>query len=201
MARAVAITGGIGSGKSQLRAILERLGYVCCNADILSREIFEFEDVRNQIKAAFGKKAFDAAGEFDRQYIRDLVFADESRRKELEAITHPAIANLFSSKMKSLTALSPNAWMFYEAAVILESKRHSDFDAVVLVTASEDIRLARLASNRGMDGALARKIMATQMPEGEKAKFADFVIDNSGDLSTLETKAIELVRYLEKKFS
>lgn len=201
MVRTIAITGGIGSGKSHVRAALEAYGFVCFNADAFAREILFNSKVTSQIRSHFGEDVFRADGELDREKMRELVFADTSRRKVLEGITHPAIAELFFEKKQLLSELSSTAWMFYEAPVILEAGRQQDFDVVVLVTAREDVRLDRLWKGRGMETQTAQKIMSSQMPESEKKKLSHFVIDNSGELSDLNQKVNSLIEFLRHRFA
>lgn len=201
MVKSIAITGGIGCGKSQLRSLLEKLGYPCCNADDLAREILSDSSVVSSLKQKFGSNIFSSDGALDRVALRHQVFENIEARKALEAITHPAIATLYTKKKEALAAVSNNCWFFYEAALVFEAKREKEFNAIVVVTAKDDIRIKRLRENRNLAEDVVRKIMSSQILDVEKAKHADVVIDNSGDLNELESQAHALVHMLYKKFS
>lgn len=199
MVKTIAITGGIGSGKSELRKIFENLGYLAFNADQLARDILHEQNVVQELISVFGTDIF-FKGELQREKLRDIVFNDAAKRKQLEAITHPAIAKLFEKHKQTLENLGTSTWMFYEAAVIIESNRHKEFDALILVTASEDVRVERLGSVRGIDEQIARRVMQAQLSDVEKAKHADFIIDNSGSKTELRQKAQILITGLQNKF-
>lgn len=199
MVKTIAITGGIGSGKSELRKIFENLGYVAFNADQLARDILHEQDVVHDLVSAFGSDIF-VKGELQREKLRDIVFNDQAKRKQLESITHPAIAKLFAKHKRTLESLGTSTWMFYEAAVIIESNRHKEFDALILVTAKEDVRVERLGGLRGVDEQTARRVMQAQLSDVEKAKHADFIIDNSGSKDELLQNAQMVILALQKKF-
>lgn len=199
MVKTIAITGGIGSGKSELTSIIENFGYVVLSADKLAREILEEADVVSQILSAFGPDVFKD-GQLIREKMRDIVFSDPQKRQTLESITHPAIAARFEKYKASLRELGQESWLFYEAPVIIESGRHVDFDALILVTATEGVRLQRLKQSRGLEESVARQIMSAQLIDSEKQKYADFVINNSGTKSDLLQNTRLAILHLQNKF-
>ncbi|BBH51679.1 dephospho-CoA kinase [Fluviispira sanaruensis] len=201
MHKLIAITGGIGSGKSTLAKKLALRGYCVWDADLFSREVLFFPQVQARIKTIFGDSVFIENGILDRELIRKQIFSSPKLKKSLEGILHPAIAELLKAKLTALKENAPSAWAFYEASLILELGRKANFDACVVVIAKENIKLKRLKLNRKLSETDARKIMQTQMPDDEKIKFADFVIDNSKDESDLEKLIDNLLIFLREKFS
>lgn len=193
MVKRIALTGGIGSGKSTALALVRARGYVVFDADLLAREVVLLPEVRARIEAAFGEGLYTAAGDFDRAQARTLVFSSPEKRLQLEAITHPAIAQQLAKRRAELETLCSTAWIFYEASLIFETGRQKDFDAVVLVSATEATRMARLAQFRNMPASQAEAIMAAQWPEERKAALAHFVIDNSAGKPELEQNIANLI--------
>ncbi|APJ02485.1 dephospho-CoA kinase [Silvanigrella aquatica] len=201
MSKKIAITGGIGSGKSSLAKILAQKGYCVWDADVFSREVLFFPEVQARIKAIFGNSVFIGDGQLNRELVRSQIFANAKLKKSLEKIIHPAIHDLFNSKYRELLKVASTAWVFYEASLILEKGRKSFFDFCVVVVADENVKLRRLSEKRNLPEAEARKIMATQMSDSEKISHADYVIDNSASLDLLEKSAEKLILYLSEKFS
>lgn len=197
----IAVTGGIGSGKSKVMLLLKSLGYATCDADILSRLVMANTGVQSQLRATFGEEIFSSADEIDRSALGKIVFNNAAFKKKLEDIVHPAIAFEFSKKLNSLQENFPGAWLFYEAALILEASRQADFDAVILISANEALRFNRLLKNRGMSFENAQQVMQSQMSDAEKRHLSDFEIDNSGNENSLFVKVEQLVEQLRDKFS
>ena len=201
MVRRVGITGGIGSGKSTVLSLLGSAGAVVLDADALARKVVTFSTVRQSIVQLLGPAAYAQDGRFDRAAVRELVFVDPDLRTRLEAITHPAIASLFEQHILSLGALCPTAWVFYEASLLVEADRTGDFDAIVLVTAPVDTRLARVAARSGLDRPQALAIMAAQASDDVKRTRATVVVENDGSRGELEAKTWGLLQNLRAKFS
>jgi dephospho-CoA kinase len=201
MCKKIAITGGIGSGKSTLSKILAKKGYCVWDADLFSREVLFFPEVQARIKTIFGDSVFINAGVLNRDYIRNQVFSKPKLKKSLESILHPAILELYNSRLEVLNKIAPSAWVFYEASLILELKRQSSFDFCIVVVADESVKLKRLEEKRKISVSEAKKIIHTQMPDSEKITHADFVIDNSKSFQNLEKQTHKLILHLTKRFS
>ncbi|KAB8030845.1 dephospho-CoA kinase [Fluviispira multicolorata] len=201
MHKLIAITGGIGSGKSTLAKSLAQRGYCVWDADIFSRDVLFFPQIQARIKSVFGDSVFLENGILDREFIRNQIFSSPKLKESLEGILHPAIAELLKSKVNAMKECAPSAWVFYEASLILELGRKSSFDACIVVIAEEKIKLNRLSLNRKLSEADALKIMNTQMPDAEKVKFADFVVDNSLTQDKLEKAIDQLINFLRAKIS
>jgi dephospho-CoA kinase len=200
----VAITGGIGSGKSALSECFAKIGYPVFDADRLLTSVVQQPSVQTQLTALLGSNAFisDTEGRqtYNRTWVREQVFADTQKRIALEGIVHPAIFNEFNSLCRNLEKTAGGIWVFYEAALIFESGRESNFDAVVAVCADEEIRRARLVQHRKLSHENISAIFAAQVTDRERRTKANFVIDNSGSKVELSERALELVVSLRQFF-
>lgn len=197
---AIAITGGIGAGKSQVFSILKKRGYPVLDADVIAAEAVLLPEIQNAIVGHFGSDSYFPNGQYNRKYIRDVVFSSPQKRLFLESLLHPKISQLFSEKKHSLEMISPGAWLFYEAALIFEAGRQNSFDAVVLVRAPLEVRLDRLQNLRGLDRAQAQKIMASQWDDSQKSILAQYVLENNSTPLELEIQTSQLVQKLSERF-
>lgn len=201
MVKRIGITGGIGSGKSTVLKFLGTLGAIVLDADSLARDVVHVPSVRQAIESLLGTDAYTADGVLDRAKVRAKVFADPAARVGLEAITHPAIAALFQERTAQVAAVCPTAWVFYEASLLVEAGRTKEFDAIVLVTAPQEVKLARLAARSGLSREAALAVMAAQSTDEEKSAHATFVVENAGSPEALEETLWELLKSLREKFS
>jgi dephospho-CoA kinase len=177
----VGLTGGIATGKSTVSALLRQLGCEIIDADLLAREVVEpGQPALAQIATEFGRDVVSAAGELDRKKLGAVVFANPERRRRLEAITHPAIRDRFLARLDELAQQGFVGLVVFDAAVMIESGNYKNMDRLVVVVTDEATQMARLHGRDGTDDAENRRKIASQMPLTEKAKLADFVIDNSG---------------------
>jgi len=177
----VGLTGGIATGKSTVSEILRRLGCEIIDADQLARDVVEPEQPAwKQILEEFGRGVVTAAGTLDRKKLGAIVFADPERRKRLEAITHPAIRARFQARLDELAAQGFAGIVVFDAPVMIESGNYKNMDRLVVVVTDDATQAARLQERDGTDEAEGRRKIASQMPLAEKAKLADYVIDNSG---------------------
>ena len=179
----VGLTGGIASGKSTVSTLLRELGCVIIDADLLAREVVApRQPAWTAIVAEFGQDVVTATGALDRKKLGAIVFANPERRRRLEAITHPAIRERFQARLDELAEQGFKGIVVYDAPVMIEAGNYQNvIDRLVVVVTDEATQLARLRGRDGTDEAENRKKIASQMPLGEKAKLADYVIDNSGD--------------------
>jgi len=188
----VGLTGGIATGKSTVSELLRQLGCEIIDADRLARDVVEPEQPAwKQIVADFGRGVVNADGTLDRKKLGAIVFADPDRRKRLEAITHPAIRARFQARLDELAAQGFAGIVVFDAPVMIESGGYRNMDRLVVVVTDEATQASRLRTRDGTDDAEGRRKVASQMPLAEKAKLADYVIDNSGDR---ETTAAEVRR-------
>ena len=186
----VGLTGGIATGKSTVSEKFRRLGGLIIDADLLAREVVEpGEPALAEIAAEFGAGVLDQDGRLDRKALGAVVFADAGRRRLLEALTHPRIRERFAARLQTLGAEGFRGLVFFDAAVMIESGNYRNMDRLVVVIADETTQLARLMARDGIDRDEALRKIRSQMPLADKAKLADYVIDNSGDRAATEAQA------------
>lgn len=180
--KTIGITGGIGTGKSFVCGIFRELGYAVYDSDSRAKALMvEHPGIRNGLVQAFGPEAYDAAGNLNRSFIAKAVFGNEAMLAKLNGLVHPAVARdtlkwqqqLQSSSYAKLFALK-------EAAILFESGANRGLDGVIVVTAPPEVRIARVMQRDGITREQVLKRMASQMPQEELVKHADFVIVNDG---------------------
>ncbi len=177
----IGLTGGIATGKSTVSALLRGLGCEIIDADLLAREVVEpGQPALTQIAAEFGRDVLTAGGALDRKKLGAIVFANPARRLRLEAITHPAIRDRFLARLDELAETGYVGLVIFDAAVMIESGNYKNMDRLVVVVTDDASQRARLHARDGTDDAENRRKIASQMSLAEKAKLADYVIDNSG---------------------
>jgi dephospho-CoA kinase len=185
----VGLTGGIATGKSTVDAVLRDLGAIIVDADVLAREVVEpGEPALAEIAAEFGPGVLTADGRLDRKALGAIVFADPERRRALEAMTHPRMRERLQRRVDELTAENFRGLVFYDAAVLIESGSHHAMDRIVVVVTDEATQLSRLMARDGIGRDEALRKIKSQIPLAEKAKLADYVIDNSGDRAATEAE-------------
>jgi dephospho-CoA kinase len=194
----VGLTGGIATGKSTVSEIFRRLGGVILDADLLAREVVQpGEPALMQIAAEFGRDVLQADGTLDRKKLGALVFGNAERRKRLEQLTHPAIRNRFQRRLAELEARGFDGLVFWDAPVMIESGGHRDMDRLVVVATDEATQSARLCARDSIETAEADRKIRSQMSVAEKAKLADYVIDNGGDCPATERQVRLIYEGLE----
>ena len=178
----IALTGGIGAGKSSAGSLLARLGAVHISADQLAREVLERGEVGfDQVVAEFGDEIL-SNGLIDRAKLAEIVFSDTNKKKILEEITHPLIAKRFKEIRQSLP---DNSVLVYEIPLLAENaERASEFDLVLSIETSEEVRIERL-QKRGLSLLHARERMAHQASDESRRAIAHHVIENNGDMQEL----------------
>lgn len=177
----VALTGGIGSGKSAAGDFFEDLGAVVVDADQLARDVIERgTDGFDELVATFGDEIL-TNGILDRSKLGQIVFADPNARKTLEEIIHPRVAEAFEEIVQSSPA---DSVIVYQIPILVETKGQDRFDYIITVEATLENRTARL-KNRGLKGYEIDARMKAQATDVERAAIADAVFKNDGDLDQL----------------
>jgi dephospho-CoA kinase len=178
---AVAITGGIGAGKTEALRAFARHGVPTLSSDdIVHRLLQEDDDVRRALVERLGDRVVDGSRRLDRQAIADVVFADRNELAWLESVLHPRVAQESTGWREGLAALDdPPKLCAVEVPLLYETGAEARFDAVVVVTAPEAIRRPRARTS--VDDRSRRLL-----PDEEKANRADFVYVNDGDLAELD---------------
>ena len=215
----VGLTGGLGSGKSTVAGYLREFGAEVIEADELGRAMMEpGQEVYSEIVRAFGPEAVSPDGRLNRARLAELAFQG-GRLNELNAIIHPAVIAAQRRWMDSVFARDPAAVAVIESALIFEVERdaraHGEretaladwrrrIDRVIVVTAPDELKIARYAdricpSAEGREAveADARRRLAHQIPDAEKAARADYVLENTGDPSALRAQVAELWKLLK----
>jgi dephospho-CoA kinase len=181
----IALTGGIGSGKSSAGSLLARLGAIYISADQLARDVLERgEEGYNQVVAQFGDEIL-TNGAINRNILAEIVFKDSNKRSLIEKITHPLIQKRFTEICKSLPDSSV---VVYEIPLLAENTENADriseFDAILLIESEREIRINRLAE-RGLNRDQVEGRMAAQSSDDARRTIAHHVIENNGDKEAL----------------
>ena len=185
----VGLTGGIATGKSTVTEMFRRLGCEIIDADVLAREVVApGEPALAEIAREFGPDVLQPGGTLDRKRLGAVVFADAERRRRLEAITHPAIRARFMARLAALMEAGFDGIAIFDAPVMIESGNYKNMDRLVVVLTDETTQRARLTGRDAIDAGEASRKIASQMPVADKARLADYVIDNSGDRATTEAQ-------------
>lgn len=178
------LTGGIGSGKSTVSALLVSYGAVLIDADRIAREVVEpGTPGLAAVVAEFGTGVLLPDGSLDRPGLGSIVFADPDRLAALNAIVHPLVRDL-SSRQEA--AAGPGSVVVHDVPLLAENALAPLYDAVIVVDAAPSTQLDRLVRLRGMTQEEARARMAAQATREQRLAIADFVIDNDGPLEALE---------------
>ena len=174
----VAITGNIGSGKSWVCELFkQRLSIPIYNSDDAAKQMYFHPDVREKLVSRFGDSIYLSDTEIDRKYLADLIFHDETAQRDLEGILYPALFVDFREWKEKQNA----PYLLFESALIFEKRLEKQFDAVIMVSASEQTRLRRVMLRDHCDEATVRARMAKQWPEEGKRLLADYVIWHEKD--------------------
>jgi dephospho-CoA kinase len=197
----VGLTGGIASGKSVVGEMFVALGAHLIRADEISHELMRpGQKVYYDVVAHFGRDILEYDGSVNRAKLAEVAFGSlasgKSRVEELNGIVHPAVIRAQEEWMEEVGRRDPNAVAIVEAALILEAGAAKRFDRLIVVTCSDEQRIVRFAARQKIDLQAARqevaRRMAAQIPEAEKIKSADFIIDNSGSLAHTRRKVQEI---------
>ncbi|MFI6522710.1 dephospho-CoA kinase [Spirillospora sp. NPDC050679] len=191
----VGLTGGIGSGKSEVSARLAAHGAVVIDADKIAREVVEpGTPGLAAVVAEFGEGVLLPGGGLDRERVGSIVFADAERLKALNAIVHP----LVGERMQELMDAAPaDAIVVYDVPLLAENGLAGFYDVVVVVDASVETQLDRLTGRRGMTREAAQARIDAQATREQRRAVAHHVIDNSGSLEDLRARVDALWKELE----
>jgi dephospho-CoA kinase len=185
----VAVTGGIGTGKSVVLAQLAACGAPVVDADELVHvALGAGAPAVAEIRQRFGEGVVTAAGNVDRVRLGAIVFSDEQARRDLEAILHPAVYRAIETWMRDLESKGEPIAVA-EIPLLFETGHEGDFDCVVVTACDGEEQVRRAVGRSGMSGADARRRVAAQWPLAEKVRRADFVIGTDGTLEETRRQA------------
>jgi dephospho-CoA kinase len=176
----IGLTGSIGVGKSFVAGVLAELGCHVLDADDTARAVVEPGSAAlRDVVAAFGPEFLGTDGALDRSKLGSLVFADEDKRRLLNSILHPYIIAEQDERLREWETEDPSGIAVIDAALMIESGGYKRFDKLIVVHCRPEVQLERLISRNNFSRAEAEKRIAAQMPQEEKKKFADYLIDTS----------------------
>lgn len=174
----VGITGGIGSGKTTVCQIFEKLGVPVYYADQRAKELMEDDpQLRAEIKQEFGNDVYDAEGKLDRKKLAEIVFNNEEKLLKLNSMVHPAVFR-DNQSWNEVLAKKGYPYTIKEAALLVETGSYRTLDKLIVVSAPEEDRIKRVMAR---DGSTQEQVVArikAQMPEEQKVKYADYIIFN-----------------------
>jgi len=190
----VAVTGSIGSGKSEFCNYLESKGFIVIKADNISKEILANDkSVRVKVEKIFGEESFKS-NEINRKYLAEKIFSIPENVLKINSILHPKVIDKVEWLLRD--HLKSNDIVFVEAALIYEADMEYMFDYVVLITADYQTRMKRKIKSISFTEDEFKKRNENQIPDEEKKKHADFVFENNSTLNELNRKAELLIKLL-----
>ena len=197
----VGLTGGIGSGKSEVARRLVAHGAVLIDADVAAREVVvPGSRGLKRIVVAFGEEVLSPDGSLDRARLGQIVFKDPELRAKLNAIVHPLVRQwmLAAERTAVQAADPPGPIIVHDVPLLAESRGKGGFDLVIVVDVPPELQIERLISQRGTTPDQARARMNAQASREQRLKVADIVIDNSGSLADLDRRVAGLWADLQR---
>jgi dephospho-CoA kinase len=195
----VGLTGSIGVGKSFVTSVLRELGCYTTDADQVAREVVASGTKGlAAVVTAFGDGILTPEGTLDRKALGDLVFADESKRKLLNAILHPFIITRQDELMQQWELKDPNSIGVIDAALMIESGGYKRFDKLIVVYCRPEVQLRRLMERDQISQTEAEQKIQAQMSQEAKLKFADFTINTSEGFADTRKQTEEVYRQLRE---
>lgn len=181
----IGLTGGIGTGKSEVARLLSELGAMIISADQVGHEAYTpNSEIWREVVEAFGERILLDTGEIDRQKLGAIVFADPEQLTKLNQIMHPRMARMVAHRIQELRDQGVSV-VVVEAALLFEAGWDSLVDEVWVTDSGPDQVIHRLQARNGLDEQEIRKRIDSQMSAEERLSRSDVVVDNSGDLATL----------------
>jgi dephospho-CoA kinase len=194
----VGLTGNVGAGKSTVVSLFAGWGATIIDTDILAREVVQpGSPTLETIRETFGEQVIAEDGALDRAAMRRAVFGDPELRWKLEDVLHPAIRARYRELLREARERDDRI-VIGVVPLLYETDMQQDFDVVLVIDAPADLRVARLVEKRGLTAEEARAVTDAQMSAEEKRERADIIIDNESDITTLERRAWETWKELEK---
>jgi dephospho-CoA kinase len=193
----VGLTGSIGVGKSYVAAIFVELGCHVLDADQTAREVvMPGTPGLKALTEAFGEEILNTDGSLDRKRLGTLIFADPSERQRLNHILHPFIIARQDEILNEWEAADPNGIGIVDAALMIESGGYKRFDKLIVVHCRPEVQLERLMLRDKLSRDEALRRISSQMPQEEKQKFADYLIDTSDGFELTRSRSVEIYQQL-----
>ncbi|MGI6097657.1 MAG: dephospho-CoA kinase [Dethiobacteria bacterium] len=195
----VGLTGGIACGKSTVAAMLAKKGAIVIDADQIARDLVRPQKPAwSEIVNCFGEEILNPDNTLNRSLLGKLVFKEKKKRLELERIIHPRVKAEINRICKRLEQKNFQGVLVLDVPLLVETKMYKNVDFVVVVVASEDIQVKRLQKRNLLTVEEALRRISAQMPLEKKKGYADFIIENNGNLTETEARVEELWRILKR---
>lgn len=193
------LTGNIGCGKSSLSHIFNNEGIDIIDADIIARQIYDDENLLKKVYDTFGDDIKNEDGSLNRKALGKIVFNDDEKLIQLNKLTHPAIRQKVSDQIDEYKKQDKKI-VILDAALLVESDYLNFIDKLLVVTCEEKIQIERIKKrdNCSTEDALSR--IKSQMTQEDKAKYADYIIDNSDTIDELRKKAFIFLKYIKENW-
>lgn len=195
----IGLTGNIGCGKSSLSKIFMDKGIDVVDADIVSRQIFEDEELLQTVFEKFGLSIKNNDGSLNRKALGNIVFNDDEKLIELNNITHPRIKEKIFNQIRNLEEQGKPI-VILDGALLVETGYLDDVDKLIVVTCDEEIQIERIKKRDNCTKLEALSRIKSQMSQVEKVKYADYTIDNSGTIEELKNKAYKFMSYIKENW-
>ncbi len=188
----IGLTGGIGSGKTQVSDQFAQLGVTVIDTDIIARELVaQGQPALSEITARFGEQLLDTEGDLDRHALRHLIFNQPDKRQQLEEILHPRIR----AEVKKRVAALERAWCIIVIPLLVESRQQDLIQRVLLIDAPEELQLSRSIARDHVEAREVEKIIATQASRKSRLEAADDIIVNQGSLEQLQQQVMKMYQF------
>lgn len=193
MPKVIGLTGGIASGKSTIANMIRNLNLPLIDSDQIAKNVMLKEEVKNELRNAFGKEIFDEQGKLSRKTLAHIIYDNESKRNKLNHIVHPLVREEILIQLK--TVYQDKKIVFVDVPLLYESGFNQLTDQVIVVYVPKEVQLKRLIKRNNIDEVYANQQISAQDDLEEKAKKANFVIDNQ---HSVEYSNKQLLQVLEQ---
>ena len=205
----IALTGGIGSGKTAVTDLFQEIAsqsehpecLTIIDADTIARELLSgslkdsSSSALDAVYKLFGSELFNSAGQLDRSQLRSLIFSSKTRKQQLEDLLHPLIYKEIFSKITALAQQTSNTITIISIPLLFETKTENKFDRILLVDVPVELQITRSTQRDNCSSSLIKQIIHSQVDRRIRLSHADDIIDNSGSLIELQSKVAALFQY------
>lgn len=188
------LTGGIGTGKSTVARMLREKNIPVVDTDSISKEIIEYPEVIEKIKAEISSKIFNNENKLDRKKLSEIVFENKDKLKKLNEIMHPVILKKMWEEVEKLK--KDYKVIVVDIPLLFEINMENEVDKVLLIYSSKEIQIERIMNRDGRTREEAIKIINSQMPLYKKREKSDYIIQNNDSLEKLEKNLDKVVQKL-----
>ena len=196
----VGLTGGIASGKTTIADMFKKEGAYIIDIDMISRDVVKpGKPAWCEVVDIFGKEVLNENKTLNRTKVGDIVFSDAKKRKKLEKIIHPRIATEKLRRIKEIVKKDDRAIVIVDIPLLIETNKQGTVDKVVLVYTSPHGQVERLMKRDGISLEDAYKRLASQMPIGNKKKYAHYIINNEEPFEQIQKRVKKIFRELKKE--